>query len=171
MNNNFIVGIFDDEDKLVVAAKSFKKAGVKIHDIYTPFPVHGLDEVLDISRSRLPKVTFFAGLFGLILAIVFQIWTSAFAWPIDVGGKPMLSIPAFIPVAFEITILFGALTTVAAFFFRSRLFPSKEVVLLSELQTDYKFVLVLNSETPGSDLTKFDTQLKEYGALEVRVQN
>ena len=171
MNNNFIVGIFDDEDKLVVAAKSFKKDGVKIHDIYTPFPVHGLDEVLDISRSRLPRVTFFAGLFGLIIAIVFQVWTSAFSWPINVGGKPMLSIPAFIPVTFEITILFGALTTVAAFFFRSQLFPSKEAVLINEMQTDDKFVLVLKSENPGNDIKKFDAQLKEYGALEVRVQN
>lgn len=171
MKNNYIVGVFDDEEKLVVAAKSFKKAGVEIHDIYTPFPVHGLDEVLDISRSRLPQVTFFAGLFGLIIAIVFQIWTSAFAWPINVGGKPMLSIPAFIPVAFEITILFGALTTVAAFFLRSQLFPSKEAVLINQMQTDDKFILVLNSVNQEDDIKNFDAKFKEYGALEVRVQN
>jgi hypothetical protein len=76
-----------------------------------------------------------------------------------------------VSLCFEITILFGALTTVAAFFFRSKLFPSKEAVLINEMQTDDKFVLVLNSENQENDIKKFDAQLKEYGALEVRIKN
>ena len=83
----------------------------------------------------------------------------------------MLSIPAFIPVTFELMILFGALTTVAAFFFRAQLFPTKEVKLMNLMQTDDKFVLVINSEDPQDDIKKFDATFKENGALEVRVQN
>ena len=171
MKNEFIVGVFDDEEKLVAAATILKESGVKIHDIYTPFPVHGLDELLDISRSRLPQVTFAAGLFGLIVSIGFQVWTSAFVWPINVGGKPMLSIPAFVPVTFEIMILLGALTTVAAFFFKAKLFPSKDVELVNLRQTDDKFVLVLINDSLSVDQKKIGVTLMAYGAFDVIVPN
>ena len=118
-----IYGLYGDDDDLMHGVKAFRDKGIEIAEVYTPFPVHGLDEILEISRSRLPQVTFIAGGCGLLLAILFQVWTSAFDWPIDVGGKPMLSIPAFVPITFELMILFGALTTVAAFLFVSNLFP------------------------------------------------
>jgi hypothetical protein len=171
MSNRFIVALFDDEEDLVSAARELKKEGVKIHDIYTPFPVHGLDEVLDISRSRLAFVTFGAGAFGLILAIAFQIWTSAFDWPINVGGKPMLSIPAFVPVTFELMVLFGALTTVAAFFYRSKLFPSKIAVIFEPKQTDDQFLIVLDSLDGNENFEKINVFLKKHGATNVRLQD
>lgn len=170
MSKRFIVGHFEDEEKLVAAAVSLKKEGLKIYDFFTPFPVHGLDEILDISRSRLPVVTFFMGLFGLILAIGFQVWTSAFDWPINVGGKSMLSIPAFIPVAFELTILFGALSTVAAFLWKAKLFPTKEIELIHTKQTDDLFVIVLENIGSTHDFEKIDRILKNEGASEVRLQ-
>lgn len=170
MSERFIIGNFDDEEKLVAAAINLKSEGFKIYDFFTPFPVHGLDEILDISRSRLPVVTFFMGLFGLILAIAFQVWTSAFDWPINVGGKPMLSIPAFIPVAFELTILFGALSTVVAFLWKANLFPTKEVNLINIKQTDDLFVIVLENNSSIEDFKKIDMILKNEGALDVRLQ-
>jgi hypothetical protein len=171
MSNKFIVGIFEDEEKLVEAATSLKNDNIKIFDIYTPFPVHGLDDILDISRSRLAMVTFGAGVFGLLLAISFQVWTSAFAWPINVGGKPMLSIPAFVPITFEITILLGALTTVVAFLYRSNLFPSKEVKLFDLKQTDDEFVIVLEGIYSTTEFENINLQLKKFGAKEVRFQD
>ncbi|RPJ69706.1 MAG: DUF3341 domain-containing protein [Alphaproteobacteria bacterium] len=170
MNSRFVVGTFDDEEKLMAAAISLKNEGVKIYDIYTPFPVHGLDEILDISRSRLPFVTFASGLIGLTIAAAFQIWTSAFAWPINVGGKPMLSIPAFVPIAFEIMILLGALTTVAAFLFKSNLFPTKEEKLFEIKQTDDAFVIVLKGVYLQTDLERLYKELKSFGASKVRLQ-
>ena len=122
-NTNYILGIFDDEHLLKSAGKSLVDNKIKIHDIFTPFPVHGLDGLLEIKRTRLPIVCFFAGVTGCSLAMYFQYWVSKVDWPIIVGGKPFNSFMAFIPVGFEITILLGALVTVAAFFFRNNLFP------------------------------------------------
>lgn len=144
MNKKFLIAVFDDEHDLIEASQKLKEAKVEIVDFYTPFPVHGLDELLGINRTRLPYVTAVAGAFGLILAMGFQIWTSAFDWPINVGGKPMLSIPAFAPVAFEMMVLFGALTTVAAFFYLSKLYPSQKEITLNLRQLDDKFVALVN---------------------------
>ena len=131
MSNKYLVGIFSDEDQLVHTVYELRKRNVDIHDVFTPFPLHGLDDSLKIVRTRLPIITFLAGGTGLLLATWFQYWTSAVDWPINVGGKSYNSFPAFVPVAFEITVLLGALTTVFFFLFRSKLFPGKKPVILS----------------------------------------
>lgn len=169
MKHKYILGIYNDEEKLVHTALLLKNKGVDIYDIYTPFPLHGLDDVLNITRSRLPIVTLIAGLFGLLLALSFQVWTSAIDWPLNVGGKPMLSIPAFIPITFEITILLGALTTVAAFLFRADLFPGKEVVLKDIRQTDDHFIIAIRRKDQSLDINVMKEFFKLHGALEVRL--
>lgn len=166
MSEEFIIGYFDDEEKLAHAGFKVKEENFRIHDVYTPFPVHGLDDLLGIKRSSLPYVTFAAGGVGLVLSMAFQIWTSAFDWPINVGGKPMLSIPAFIPVTFELMVLFGALTTVAAFFYRSKLFPGKDPVVLDRKQLDDQFLLVVKRGA-GEENAKLIQLLKTHGAIKV----
>lgn len=142
----YILATFDDEHDLVEISHDLKKSQITIEDFYTPFPVHGLDVFLGITRSRLPFVTFVAGAIGLTFAMLFQIWTSAVDWPINVGGKPMLSIPAFVPIAFELMVLFGALTTVAAFFYVSKLYPTKTPKILHPRQLDDKFLVLVKVE-------------------------
>lgn len=164
MNEEYLIGIFDDEEKLVVASHKIKNEKIEIIDFFTPFPVHGLDELLGITRSRLPFVTLGAGAFGLTLALTFQVWTSAFDWPINVGGKPMLSIPAFVPVTFELMVLCGALTTVAAFLFRAKLFPTQVAKSIDVKQLDDKFLVVIKSEKNSE---KISSILKENGAITV----
>lgn len=154
MSQKYLVATFDDEHDLVHAAHSVKENKGEIIDFFTPFPVHGLDDLLGITRTRLPFVTFGAGAFGLVLALTFQVWTSAYDWPINVGGKPMLSIPAFIPITFELMVLFGALTTVAAFFFISKLYPSKNVKLYNVRQLDDKFLMLVKINNNQADLEK-----------------
>jgi len=168
MKKNFILGIFDDEEELVHACEKVVHENIDIYDVYTPFPVHGLDDLLKIKRSHLPYVTFAAGFTGCVLAFAFQIYVSAIAWPIDIGGKPMMSIPAFVPVGFEITILFGALTTVAAFFAAAKIFPGKKAVLLDDRQTCHKFVLAIE-ESSAIDSAAVQGSLKELGASEVKL--
>lgn len=169
MTKQFVLGIYEDEEALVKSASELKKEGIKIFDFYTPFPVHGLDEILEISRSRLPQITFLAGGFGLLLAISFQVWTSAFDWPIDVGGKPMLSIVAFIPITFELMILFGALTTVAAFLFVSNLFPTQEAKIMDIRQTDDHFILAIKSTENALAPEIISAMLEKNGAIKVRL--
>ena len=109
MEKKFLIGIFDDEEVLVKGATTLVRKGYSIYDIYTPFPVHGLDDLLGIKRSRLPYVTFVMGAVGLIFSLIAQSYISSAVWPINVGGKPFISIPAFIPITFEITVLFVTL--------------------------------------------------------------
>lgn len=151
LGKNFLLGFFDDEEHLVNASKELNEKKIPIFDVYSPFPIHGLDDLLKIKRSRLPIVCFFAGLVGLGVAFWFQIWSSKVSWPLNVGGKPFNSFTAFIPVAFEITVLFGALITVAAFFFRSRLFPGKAGDIPDIKVTEDNFVLAVELESSAID--------------------
>jgi hypothetical protein len=140
-----VVGYFDDEHRLIAAAQAARAAGVGVSDAFIPYAVHGLDEAIGQRPSRLPWVCFLAGLLGGASAIGFEIWSSAVSWPINVGGKPFASIPAFIPVTFELTVLSAALCSAGAFLFRSRLFPGRRSAPLPRV-TDDRFALVLERD-------------------------
>lgn len=164
---DFMLGMYDDEQKMVSAVRKLRADGFLIHDVYTPYAVHSLDNAMGIRRSRLGIVTFVAALIGLIFSITFQFWTNVFDWPVNIGGKPDNSTLAFIPVSFEITILFGALATVAAFLFRSRLFPGKEILILDPSITDDRFVIALQKVDGSFNETKASGIFQESGALRV----
>lgn len=169
MRKDFIVGYYDDEEPLLEAAKKAADKNIKIYDCYTPFPVHGLDDAMGIKRSMLPYVTLVAGFVGLSIAVSLQVWTSAIDWPINIGGKPFNSIPAFIPVSFELTVLFAAHTTVAAFLFWNKLFPGKKPVIFDPAQTCHKFVMAIEKE--GNNSEDIENFFKSQGAVEVKMQN
>ncbi len=174
--NGFIVAVFDKEENLSASARGIRGAGIDIYDIYTPYPIHALERVMGIQRSRLPYVCFGAALGGCLLALAFQVWTSAVDWPLNVGGKPFNSFPAFIPIAFEITVLLGGLITTAAFLARSELFPAKNVLPLKDLMkspkllhgriTDDHFAMVIE-KTRALDLSKVRQIFKSGGAVVV----
>lgn len=169
-NLNYILGIFDDEAKLIKASKNLKNKNVNLFDIYTPFPVHGLDDLLKIKRTRLPIVCFIASSIGCLLAFYFQYWVSVRDWPLIVGGKPFNSFTAFIPVAFEITVLVGALVTVAVFFFRAGLRISLSPKIPHIGCTDDKFVVAIECVDATVDVENINRMLKEDGALEVQIK-
>lgn len=169
MKKDFVLATFECDEKVLHATEKVMDKNISIYDIYTPFPVHGLDEAMGIKRSILPYVTFLAGATGLTLAIAFQIWTSAIDWPINVGGKPFISIPAFIPITFEITVLLGAHTTVLAFLVINKLFPGKKPSIIDPRQTEDLFIMAIEKEKANVD--DVTALLKENGAVEVKVQN
>jgi len=137
-----LVATFSDERGLLAATRAVRAAGIAIEDAYTPYAVHGLDEAMGLRRSRLTWVCFLAGATGASFAIGFQLWTSVVSWPLNVGGKPFASIPAFIPITFELTVLTAALVSAGAFLFRSRLFPGRRAAPLPRV-TDDRFALVI----------------------------
>jgi hypothetical protein len=169
MKKDFVLATFDCEEKLLHSTEKAMDKKIEIYDIYTPFPVHGLDEAMGIKRSILPYVTFLAGASGLMLALGFQIWTSAVDWPTVIGGKPFISIPAFIPITFEITVLLGAHTTVLAFLVLNKLYPGKKPLILDPAQTEDKFIMAIEKDKANVD--DVTALLKEHGAIEVKVQN
>jgi hypothetical protein len=119
---------------------------------------------MGLRRSRLTWVCFLAGLTGGSSALAFQVWTSAVSWPLNIGGKPFASYPAFVPVTFELTVLSAALVSAAAFLFRSRLFPGRRSAPLPRV-TDDRFALV----TADSHATR--TLLRAAGASELLCAN
>lgn len=170
MGKKYLLGVFQDEHGMIHAAQELKKSKIAIHDFYTPFPVHGLDEILGIVRSRLPYVAAIGGGIGLTLALLFQYWVSVIDWPINVGGKAFNSFAAFIPVAFEITILFGAFLSVIAFFFRSKLVPLFSSSIIHQGATQDKFVIALALNDASIDTQKISNTLSSLGACEVEIR-
>jgi hypothetical protein len=159
-----LTGYFDDERRLLEAAHAARAAGITVDDAFVPYAVHGLDEAIGQRRSRLTWVCFLAGLCGGTFALSFQYWTSVISWPLNVGGKPFASIPAFIPVTFELTVLSAALTSAAAFLFRSRLFPGRRAAVRPRV-TDDRFALVL-----ARDDGRARELLRDAGAVEIAVE-
>ena len=168
MGRRLHVGTFEDEHTLLTAVRACNQAGVEVVDVITPYPLHGLDEELGLRRSRLPWVCLAGGAAGLAIGLWFQYWSSATDWPIDVGGRPFDSLPAFMVVAFEMTILIAGLTTAAALLWRNRLWPGRKPDSGLERSTDDGLLLVLRegdaSFAPGTHAAL----LREHGASEIR---
>jgi len=156
-----LMAVFEEPDQVVEAARQVRGAGYAIADAFVPFAVHGLDEAMGLRRSRLTWVCFAAALTGGTLAMAFQLWTSVSSWPLNVGGKPFASVPAFLPITFELTVLTAALVSATTFFARSRLFPGKRAVALPRV-TDDRFVLVVETDAPAAEAL-----LRQAGAVEV----
>lgn len=171
-NKNFVVGIFDNEDILLEGVGKIRGNGVKIHEVYSPFPVHGLDEVLGYKRSRLPIAAFLFGMTGTSLALLMQIWMLGYDWPMIIGGKNFASLPPFIPVTFELTVLLSALGMVATFMIVSDMKPYKWPRQFDLRSTDDKHVmaidLALNAGKSREDIKRI---LKEAGASEANDKN
>lgn len=166
--DNIVYGYFTDEIELLDAVKKLQNNGVKIADVRTPFPVHGLDAALKLPRSHLPKVAFVAGLFGGLFGLFFQIWVFTKAWPLNFGGKPFMSIPSFVPVTFELTILFAAFAMGIAFLMRSNLVPGKIPVILDEEVTNDRFQVILSTKNNDISQNELAKVLSETGAIDVK---
>ena len=163
MPNDFLVATFSDAETLMRAVQAVRAEGFRIYDIYAPYPIHEMDRALDIRRSRLPWVTLLAGILGLTFAIGFQFYAAVLDWPLNVGGKPDNSTLAFIPISFEIPVLLGGLATVAALFFRTRLYPGKREQLMAERVTNDTFALALRKRD-AFDMRRAREVLEKAGA-------
>jgi hypothetical protein len=171
VNKSFIVGVFEDEDVLIDAVRTVRKTGVKIHEVYSPFPVHGLDEALGYTRSRLPIAAFMFGLTGTVLALVMQIWMLGYDWPMIIGGKDFAAIPPFIPVTFELTVLLASLGMVATFLIVSDMKPYAWPMQFDVRSTDDKHVMAIDLATNNAMTTdKLSRLLKDAGASEVNLK-
>jgi hypothetical protein len=106
------MGEFETPEQLILAVKHVRAAGYRRLDAYVPFPVEGLSEALGLRHSHVPTLTLIGGLIGGVGGFFFQEWAAAIAYPMNIGGRPLNSWPAFIPVTFELTVLGAALSAV-----------------------------------------------------------
>lgn len=164
MRRQFIVAVFRSAEDLVTAVRRVRWNDFRIYDVYSPYPIHEMDEAMGVRHSRLPWVTAVAGLTGLTLAIAFQFYANVLDWSLNVGGKPDNSTLAFIPITFELTVLVGGLTTVAALFLRARLYPGRRECLPAVDITNDKFALVIRKRESTFDVHRAKALLWESGA-------
>lgn len=145
-DKSYITVVFDDEVPMLKAVKLIQESDQQILDVLTPFPVHGLDQALKMKRTRIPVAGFICGAVGGLFGFLAQAWIFTVDYPLVFGGKPFLAVPSFIPVTFELTVLFTALGVVSAMLIRSKLFPRKKFEAIHERITDDRFVILVDAE-------------------------
>lgn len=170
-NKNFLVGVYNDEDILLQAVKDVRKNGITIHEVYTPFPVHGLEDALGYRRSRLPIAAFFFGLLGTTLALIMMIGMMGIDWPLIIGGKDYIPLPVFIPVTFEITVLLASLGMVAVFMVSSNLKPYGKPRIFDIRSTDDKHIMAIDLAKNKLSIEQLSEIVSKSGATEVNKKN
>ena len=159
---------FADPHLMLEAVKRLRLDGFRVIDTYSPFPVHGMDEAIGQKPSRLPRACLAFGILGLAIALGVQIWTSAYDYPLIVGGKPLVSLPAFIPVSFELTVLLAGLGVVGSLFVVSGLRPKFKVPNLYPGVNDDRFVVVAEIRA-GASFAGVQSMLASLGALQTEL--
>ena len=169
-SREFLVATFSNEDTLRRAARRLRDAGFHIYDAYTPYPVHGLSELIGVRHSRLPLVALAGGVAGCMAALAMQFYMAVVDWPLNVGGKPANSTLAFVPITFELTVLCAGLATAAAFLLRSRLAPGAGAVLFADGTTEDVFALALRRRDVTFDAGEARRVVLESGATQVALK-
>ncbi len=164
---NYVLGVFDDEDVLLKGIKDVRQAGVKIHEVYSPFPVHGIEDALGYRRSRLSIAAFLFGLCGTCLALTMQIGMLGVDWPMIIGGKDHVALPDFIPVTFEMTVLLAAFGMVGTFMVISNLKPWAKPRIFDLRITDDKHVMAVDLAQNDMNEADIKKALQSAGAVEV----
>lgn len=163
-----ILAEYKDPGSLLKAAKKVKAAGYSQFDAHSPFPIHGMDQAMQLKPSILGKVAFWLAAFGAVAAMALQVWTSAVDYPIRVSGKPYGSIEAFIPVTFEAAVLLCAFGTVFFMFLINKLPQLYHPLFRSEnfrKASSHGFFISIECEDPQFHTEKTESYLKEIGAL------
>ena len=169
MASKVIHALYTDDDILLQAVKRVREERYYIEEVFTPFPVHGLDKAMGLAETRIAITSFIYGLIGLTVSIVMMNYIMIEDWPQDIGGKPSFSyienMPAFVPVMFELTVFFAAHLMVITFYMRSRLWPFKKAEDPDVRTTDDHFLMVI--DTGNNDVEKVSKFLTDTGAIEI----
>ncbi len=168
-----VLGLFDTPDALMKAIPKARASKLGTVEAYTPYPIHGIDEALGLRRSPLGGMVLVMGTLGAITAFGFQYWISAIDYPIITGGKAASSWEAFIPIMFEVTVLFATFTSGLGMLFLLNKLPFFGHPVLSSKSikgiTRDRFALALEAEHDGFDSAAAAQTLREAGAVEVEV--
>lgn len=170
MSKRLFVGVFESGEDTLKAVRESRDRGLRVVDVYAPYPVHGIEEAMGLAPSRIPWIVFALGLTGAAFKVWFEFWTTAVDWPLNVGGKPFNSLPAFVPVTFEVMVLFAAVGAVLSLFFICRLYPGKRAVLPVPRVTDDRFAVVLEETDSTFDAEQMETLFRGLNAVHVEEQ-
>ena len=165
-----LIAEFETPTELVAAARRTREAGFRKFDAFSPMPIHELDDAMDLHDNRVSKFTFIGGLCGCVGGFSLATWCSAVAFPLNVGGRPTISVPMFIPITFECTILLAGLTAAISMLVMNGdptpYHPVFNVERFASASRN-KFFLCIESEDPKFDRQATATFLESLGAEEI----
>ena len=168
MSKNKLYGIFEDEQVLLSSVKEIRSNNIEIEEVFSPFPIHGLDKALGLEETRMGITAFIYGCLGLSLGALMIYYIMIVDWPQNIGGKPNWTfyhnMPSFVTVLFECTVLFSAHLMSITFLIRCGLFPGGTSDSPDERTTDDKFVMVINVD---GDTSSVKEMLTKTGASEI----
>jgi Protein of unknown function (DUF3341) len=169
MSKVAIHAIYDDEEPLLASAHELRSQGIRVKDVFSPFPIHGLDAAIDVPRTWIAITAFIYGLTGASLATLMMWYMMISDWPTDIGGKPsmayFMNVPAFIPITFESTVLCAGHGMVITYYLRCWMLPGVKAKNPDPRTTDDKFLMIV--ETKEENKSKIETLLKNGGATEI----
>ena len=168
MNMQLFVGIFAKEENIIAATRATREAGYTIHDVFAPYAVHGLNEAMGLKPSRMTWACMAFAVTGLLLATSAQFWIGAVNWPLNVGGKPVNSLPAYLPVMFELTVLVGGVGVAFTLFARTMLYPGKEGWLPDRAVTNDRFAIALEAGGPSFDPIAVERLWEQFDLVEAK---
>jgi len=170
MSNKVVQAMYNDDDILMDAVKETRAANHHIEEVYTPFPVHGLDKAMGLKNTRIAITAFMYGCVGFTFSVWMMNYMMIEQWPQDIGGKPSFTfiqnMPAFVPIMFEMSVFFAAHLMVITFYMRSRLWPFKEAENPDPRTTDDMFVMEVGVDGNEDELVSF---LEKTGTVEIKV--
>lgn len=172
MANKVIYAVYEDPELLKSAARKLVTAGVKVRDVFSPFPVHGLDPIIGIKRTRIAIASFMFGITGTSLALLGMYYMMIYDWPMNIGGKPnnwfYQNLPAFIPVTFEFTVLCAAHGMALTYLIRNKTLPGMPARNPDPRSTDDKFIMELRTEdNHGHSAEAMTGLLRETAVFEI----
>lgn len=172
MADKVIYAMYDDDDVLKDGAKKLVSKGVKINEVFSPFPIHGIDPIIGVKNTRLGIMAFIYGLIGLTLATVGMRYFMIVDWPMNIGGKPSMSymenMLSFIPITFEFTVLCAAHGMAVTYLIVNKTLPGMPAQNPDPRTTDDKFVMELRlSENTSFSSSDLESMLKDTGVIEL----
>ena len=167
-----VLAEFESPAALMKAAEKVRDKGYDYFDVFSPFPIHGMDAAMGLKPSKLPWIVFLGGSFGLLFGFGLQTWVSTTAYKLIISGKPLFSYQAFIPVTFELMILFSAFATVFGMFALNRLpqhyHPLFTVDSFAKV-TSHGFFLMIESKSKLFDSNDVQRELVSYGGYNIEL--
>lgn len=174
MAEKVIYATYDDDQILLNGARELVSKGIFIRDVYSPFPIHGLDPVIGIKQTRLAITAFIYGAIGLTLALVGMWYFMIYDWPMNIGGKPnntlFQNLPAFIPITFEFTVLMAAHGMALTYFLRNWTLPGVAARNPYPYTTDDKFVMEIHPGENHKSVEELSAMLTETGTISIEAR-
>jgi len=167
--------MYDDDAKVMVAAKSLVGQGIRVKDVYSPFPIHGIDPIIGIKRTRLAIASFMYAMTGTSLALLGMWYFMIHDWPMNIGGKPSFSlienVTAFLPVTFEFSVLCGAHGMALTYLLRNGTLPGMPATNPDPRTTDDKFVVEITTDNNSMSADELEAAIRATDLLELSIKD